>query len=74
VTFCNFCVVIGTIMIISKSGNIHTQTVIKQKRQQLKEMYFYLPSKCSQFSKQGCRALLDDYRENGQVMVSDLKL
>jgi hypothetical protein len=62
-------------MIISKSGNIHKRTVTKQKRQQLKEMYLYLPSKCSQFSsKQGCRALLDDYRENGQVMVYELKL
>jgi hypothetical protein len=62
-------------MIISKSGNIHKQTVTKQKRQELTEMYLYLLSKCSQFSsKQGYRALLDDFRGNGQVMVSDLKL
>jgi hypothetical protein len=75
VAFCSFCVVIATVMIISKSGNIHKQTVTKQKRQELTEIYLYLLSMCSQFSsEQGCWALLDDFRGDAQVLVSDLKL
>jgi hypothetical protein len=39
VAFCNFCVEVGTIMIIWKSGNIHKRIVIKHKRRQWTEMY-----------------------------------
>jgi hypothetical protein len=67
VAFCNFFIVIGSIMIISKSGNIHKQRVTKQKKQELTKMYLYCLSMCSQFSsKLGYWALLDVFRENGR--------